>query len=1014
MKRLLSLLFMLCPILLFAQSAVTVTGTVVDSAEEPLIGAVVQVKGKTANAVTDIDGKFSLNTTVGAVLTFSYVGYSPQEIKVTGAGPLHVVLTEDVQTLSEVVVTALGIKREQKALSYNVQTLDGSILTENKDANFINSLAGKVAGVTINASAAGPGSAARVIMRGTKSLTKDDNALYVIDGIPMFNVNTGSETGGTMSEQPGSSSVADINPEDIESMSVLTGPSAAALYGSDAASGVILITTKKGKEGKAKLTYSNTTTFQEVTFMPKFQNIYGNNEGESTSWGKLLSTPSTYSPSDFFRTGLTEINSLTFNVGNKHNQTYASAAVTNAPGIMPNSNYNRYNFSINNSTQFLDDKLTLDVGAQYIVQENKNLVGSGEYYNPLAALYLFPRGEDFDEVRLYERYDPTRNISTQFWEQKYSTAYSMQNPYWLQYRMNRISKKQRYMFNASLKYDILPWLYVIGRVRVDNANTDTKKEYNASTRTTWTQGSDKGYYHHGTMNDRSTYADVMASVNKGFVDNRLSLNAQLGASLNDMLESGSWYNGGLLTLPNFFSYGNINKDTSKPNESEWHDQVQSVFASAELGWDYAYYLTLTGRNDWASMLAYTDKLSYFYPSVGASWLITETLKKYMPSQISYLKVRGSWAEVASSPSRYLTRMQYTYNEQTGQYQWPSIHYDPNLKPENTKSFEIGLNSKFFNNTLSFDITYYNTHTYNQTFQIAASGSSGYSYNLVQTGDIRNRGIEAALGYKNTWGDWSFNTGLTYALNRNKVISLANGATDPETGKPIEMEYFTASSCLGMSGGPAIRLYEGGTMGDLYTNQRLRQSPNGYIWRDPSTGNVELETVDYYKIGSLLPKFNMGWTGGVSWRDLNLSWTVSGRFGGLVVSDTQALMDRFGVSEASALARLDGGVEVPGNGTVDAQNYYETISQAPGTYYTYSATNVRLSDITVGYTIPRVKLHNVADLTISFTAKNLWMIYCKAPFDPESTSSTTNNFYQGVDYFQQPSYRSYGFNIKFTF
>jgi hypothetical protein len=178
--------------------------------------------------------------------------------------------------------------------------------------------------------------------------------------------------------------------------------------------------------------------------------------------------------------------------------------------------------------------------------------------------------------------------------------------------------------------------------------------------------------------------------------------------------------------------------------------------------------------------------------------------------------------------------------------------------------------------------------------------------------------------------------------------------------------------------------------------------------------VELETVDYYKIGSLLPKFNMGWTGGVSWRDLNLSWTVSGRFGGLVVSDTQALMDRFGVSEASALARLDGGVEVPGNGTVDAQNYYETISQAPGTYYTYSATNVRLSDITVGYTIPRVKLHNVADLTISFTAKNLWMIYCKAPFDPESTSSTTNNFYQGVDYFQQPSYRSYGFNIKFTF
>jgi hypothetical protein len=218
----------------------------------------------------------------------------------------------------------------------------------------------------------------------------------------------------------------------------------------------------------------------------------------------------------------------------------------------------------------------------------------------------------------------------------------------------------------------------------------------------------------------------------------------------------------------------------------------------------------------------------------------------------------------------------------------------------------------------------------------------------------------------------------------------------------------------MSGGPAIRLYEGGTMGDLYTNRRLRQSGNGYIWRDSATGNVELETVDYYKIGSLLPNFHLGWSGGIGWRDLNISWAVTGRFGGLVISDTQAVLDRYGVSEASAIARQNGGVEVPGNGTVDAQNYYETISQAPGTYYTYSATNVRLADLTISYNIPRVKLHNIADLTLSLTGKNLWMIYCKAPFDPESTSSTTNNFYQGVDYFQQPSYRSYGFNVKLTF
>ena len=229
-----------------------------------------------------------------------------------------------------------------------------------------------------------------------------------------------------------------------------------------------------------------------------------------------------------------------------------------------------------------------------------------------------------------------------------------------------------------------------------------------------------------------------------------------------------------------------------------------------------------------------------------------------------------------------------------------------------------------------------------------------------------------------------------------------------------MEYFTASGCLGMGGGPAIRLYEGGTMGDLYSNMRLRQSGNGYIWTDPQTGKLAVETVDYFKVGSLLADFNMGWSGNVGWRDLNLSWTVTGRFGGRVVSDTQALLDRYGVSEVSAAAREAGGVAIPGNGIVDAQNYYETISQMPGTYYVYDATNVRLADLTLSYNLPRRILGNVADITLSLTGKNLWMIYCKAPFDPESTSATTNNFYQGIDYFQQPSARTYGFNVKINF
>ena len=1002
------LLLLLFPMVCALAAPITVKGTVTDATGEPLLGVSVIVKGTTQGTTTNLDGEFTIKAEEGQVIRFTYIGYAPVEETVTGSA-MAVTMHEEANALDEVVVTALGIKREQKALSYNVQTVSGEAFTANKDANFINSLAGKVAGVNISSGSAGSGSAARVIMRGTKSISGNDNALYVIDGIPMFDVNTGSESGGTMAKQPGSSSVADINPDDIESMSVLSGPSAAALYGSDAASGVILITTKKGAGGRAHLTYSNSTSFSRAWQTPKFQNRYGNKPGEFASWGDK-GTATDYDPMDFFRTGLTEINSLTFNVGTEKNQTFASAAVTNAPGIMPESDYNRYNFSIRNTTKFLNDKMTLDLGAQYIIQNNKNMVGSGEYFNPIPALWLFPRGEDFSEVQNFERWDDNRQLPVQYWP--YPTHFTMQNPYWTQKRMSREARKQRYMFNASLKYDILPWLYVIGRVRVDNSNIVYEEKYHATTIETLA-GNNKGMYGKTRTMDRSTYADVMASMNKNFLDGRLNVNAQLGASINDMLEESDHFEGSLYTIPNFFSFGNISPVNYKKGDAEWHDQVQSLFASVELGWRGQYYLTVTGRNDWTSMLSFTDKNSYFYPSVGASWLISETFRDQLPQFFSYLKIRGSWAEVASSPSRYLTRMQYVYNDQTNQYEWPSKHYNPNLKPENTKSYEIGLSSKFLNNTIGLEFTYYNANTFHQTFEIPASGSSGYKTNLIQTGNIRNRGIEAAVNYQNTWGDWRFNTGITYSWNQNKVIELANGAIDPETGKPIEMEYFVATGCLGMNGGPAVRLYEGGTMGDIYYNRRLKEDANGNVVLNDK-GQLTLETVDYYKVGSLLPKFHMGWNASLGWKDLTLSWAVIGRFGGKVVGQTQAILDRYGVSEESANARDNGGVEIPGLGKVDAQNYYETISNASGKYYLYDATNVRLADLTLTYNIPPRIFKDVAKVTVSLTGKNLWMIHCKAPYDPESTAATTNNFYQGVDYFQQPSIRSYGFNVKVTF
>mgnify|MGYP000086373008 FL=1 len=534
---------------------------------------------------------------------------------------------------------------------------------------------------------------------------------------------------------------------------------------------------------------------------------------------------------------------------------------------------------------------------------------------------------------------------TQYWpEAIFGTALDMQNPYWIMNRMQNRLSKRRYMFNASLKWDITDWVNVTGRVRVDNSDQDSFEEYYASTRGTFTEGSSKGYYGHTKQNDRSVYADVLASINKNFWDDKISLNANIGASINDMQEDAMYVKGGLAQITNKFHIGNINMNTSKRNESKWHDQVQSIFASAEVGWNHQLYLTLTGRNDWASQLAFTSKGSYFYPSVGLSWLISESFK--LPEAISYLKVRGSWAEVASSPSRYLTQMQYTYNEQTNTYEYPANHYNTDLKPENTKSWEFGLNAKFLKNRINFDMTLYRSNTYNQTFYVDASASSGYKKNIVQTGNIQNRGIELAVGYSDTFNKVKVSTNFTYTINENEIVSLANGAINQNTGEVIHMDYYSKGT-LGISGGPTLRLYEGGTMGDIYINQRLRQSPNGYIWRDPADGTVAIENTEYRKIGSVLPKYHLGWNGNVAWNGLSLGFAFTARVGGLVVSDTQAMLDNYGVSETSAIARQNGGVWI-GDSQVDAEDYYKKVSTAIGTYYTYSATNVRLSELSLSY------------------------------------------------------------------
>ena len=499
-----------------------VTGRVLDETGAPLIGAGITIEGTSEGEITDLEGRFSIRVPKNAILRITYIGYLPQSVTIVPErNNYEITLYPDTKALEGVVITALGIKREEKALSYNVQQIKAEKLTQVKDANFINSLNGKVAGVNINASSSGTGGASKVIMRGSKSIEQSSNALYVIDGIPMFNFGGGG--GKEFDSRGATESIADINPDDIESMSVLTGAAAAALYGSNAANGAILITTKKGMSGKPQITFSSNTEWTKPFFLPRFQNSYGTgSRGDALastilSWGPKLMQSRGYTPNDFFRTGNVYTNSLTLSAGNEHNQTFASVASVNSRGFIPNNGYNRYNFTFRNTTSFFEDRVKLDVGGSYIIQNDRNMTNQGVYSNPLVPAYLFPRGDDFENIKIFERWDPARLIKTQYWPQGEGDL-RMQNPYWIAYRNLRDANKKRYMLSAQLTCDVFDWLNVSGRARVDNGNGEFEQKLYAGSNPTITEGGTQGHYTVAWNKERQTYADLIANISKKFGD----------------------------------------------------------------------------------------------------------------------------------------------------------------------------------------------------------------------------------------------------------------------------------------------------------------------------------------------------------------------------------------------------------------------------------------------------------------------------------------------------------------
>ena len=987
----------LCAGIGYAQSGGQISGKVTDTAGEPLIGASVFVEGNTTvGTVTDFDGVYTLTVPEGSTaLVFSFIGMKDLTEQINGRAVVNAVLTAEFDALEATVVTAMGISKSEKSLSYNVQETKLENVTP--VGSFVNSLNGKVAGVTINTSSTGVGGASRVVMRGTKSISGNNNALYVIDGIPMPSLSGDQPEGVFAGAGQTGDGLASINPDDIESISVLSGPSAAALYGSSAANGVVIITTKKGTKDDFSVNFSNSTSFSNAYIMPRFQNTYGTTEaGSYQSWGEKLATPAAYSPKDFFQTGYNVTNSLSISTGTEKNQTYFSMASTNAEGIVRNNDFDRYNFSIRNTSNFLENKLTLDLSASFSHIREQNMISQGQYSNPVVPVYLFPAADDFERIKVYERYNAERGFKTQYWP--YESDLSMQNPYWITDRQKFVNNKTRVMGAAQLKYQIAPWINISGRAKIDKNFETHEKKFSASTLELLARDSKYGSYAKRDIDNTQIYAEALLNINKYFLDNQLSLTATLGTNMEYTNFNDQSIEGGLKQVANVFSIANIDKNHQQTyiDASGYKIMKQAVFANVQLGWKSMVYLDVTARNDWTSTFANSNYKSFFYPTVGLSGIFTEIFPGLKGNVLSYLKARVSYSEVGNDPEPFLTIP--TYAITMGNVNIATRRPNPDLQPERTKSWEVGLNTYWFNNRLKIDATFYQSRTYNQFFENTLSTATGYSSEIINAGQVNNQGIELSASWDQTF-DCGFNwrTYMTYSHNENKIVSL-----------PLEKLE------LGGMAGMKTVLKEGGSMGDIYVTS-LKVDEHGAIYVHPSNQTVTADYNNYVYAGDTAPKHLLSWGNEFNFKGFNLGFLFNARLGGVAVSKTQAVMDYYGISQATADARNNGGALVNGK-LIPAKEYYQTVGAGSGvlSQYVYDATNVRLAELSFGYNFPVQNWCKwLKGLNVSFVAHNLAMIYMNAPFDPEMTSST-GTYGMGVDYFMQPSTRNLGFSVKLKF
>ncbi|SDL77274.1 TonB-linked outer membrane protein, SusC/RagA family [Catalinimonas alkaloidigena] len=1011
----------------------TVSGKITDgTTQETLIGVSVLVKGTTIGTISDATGAYTLNVPAdGTTLVFSYIGYTPQDVAINNRSVIDVALEPDVQALQEVVVTALGIERESKALPYATQSIGPQQLNEVRDANVLNTLQGKIAGAYITQGSGGVGSGSRIVLRGNRSIQGSNNALIVVDGVPINNSTyqtATSDFGGVT----GSDGASNINPDDIESTTVLRGASAAALYGSQAANGVILITTKKGRSGKISVDVNSGVTRQTVFAIPRFQDQYGQGVGgnivpnEGASWGapmqgqsftNYLGEQASYSPQpdnvrDFFRTAYSFNNSIGVSGGSEKMQTYLSYTNNALQGVVPKNDMSRHTINLRLSNQ-ISEKFSTDAKVTYILQDIYDKPRTGEENAPVIDVYQAPRNVSIENMKQYAMPDAFGIPTPTPWPSTLSSIY--QNPYWMIHQTAINQSRDRITGFLTAKYQITSWLSLQGRANLDKYFDKNEEEYSQGT-ILWTSRPGGRFSRNSIVITQKWFDAMLAGSNN--LGEQVQIDYRIGAILQDnqYQNTGAVANG--LNIPNKF---NLAFGTQQTHSDVYtHTQTQSVFGQTTIAFRDAIFLDASLRNDWASTLP--SPYGFQYPSVGLSAVISDLVS--LPEVWSFFKLNTSYARVGNGGDPYLLFNTYSYQQGAGA---GFIARDArqaigNLQPEITRSLEIGGDVRFISNRIGLTFTYYKTNSLNQLLLLGLAPASGFSEQYINAGNIQNQGIEVVVnGTPINTANFSWNVTFNLGRNRNKILELAENINERTLG-----------GSYARSATPIVRV--GGSYGDLLADGWATDANGRFIVSD---AGLPVVTEDQKIIGNFNPKMTLGLSNTFNYKGVSLRVLLDGRVGGIAVSGTEMNLAFSGVTEETAQMREGGWVldAVTASGeenttAINAEAFWTSASvtgkrYGSGEFFAYDATNFRVREVSLGYDLPLPVNTFIKGAKLSFVARNLFWLYRgssildipglgkrKMWFDPDMNLGNSN--FQGIEYGTLPSTRDLGLNLKLSF